>query len=57
MNKITSVHQPNSLREQFLSTSGLRTRLRHLGFLDWLVIAMGIIGAAMAIYLQTLRHP
>lgn len=52
--KLTHYH---SARGQFLSTSGLRTRVRHLSPLDWVVIAIGIIGVIVATYLQTLRHP
>jgi hypothetical protein len=33
------------------------TRLSYLRHIDWAVIAMGIIGFAVAVYLQTLRHP
>jgi len=57
MSKKVVPFRSGSVREQFLSTSGLRTRLTHLGLLDWAVIAMGIIGFAVAFYLQTLRHP
>jgi hypothetical protein len=57
MSKKARSSPPGSVREQFLSTYGFRTRLKNLGFLDWAVITMGIIGFAIAIYLQTLRHP
>jgi hypothetical protein len=56
MKKTTQPFQEGSVREQFLSTSGLRTRIKHLGLLDWAVIAMTLIGFAIALYLQTLRH-
>ena len=32
-----------------------RNNLCH--YLDWAVIAVGIVGIVVAIYLQTLRHP
>jgi hypothetical protein len=42
---------------QLSSMLGLKTRLTHLGLLDWVGILIVIVGIALALYLQTLRHP
>ena len=57
MSRTIEKFQPHSLRAQLLSTFDFRTRLNHLGLLDWFVIALGVVGICTAIYLQTLRHP
>lgn len=40
-----------------IHTLSLRTLLKILGILDWIVLAIGIVGICTAIYLLTLRLP
>jgi hypothetical protein len=57
MNRKEARSRRDLVREKFLSTYGLRTRLRNLGLLDWFVIGVAVIALGMDIYLRTLRHP
>jgi len=42
---------------QISSIRELRTRLRHLDFLDKIVIVIFFVSIAVAVYFMTLRHP
>jgi hypothetical protein len=42
---------------QIAATSGWRTRLRNLSFMDWAAILVFFAGVWIAFYTTSLRHP
>jgi hypothetical protein len=57
MNKRASLYRRGSISGQPVSMLDVRARLSNLDILDWIAIAVVAVGIALAIYLQTLRHP
>jgi len=57
MSRITRRFLRGSGSMPLVSTSGWKTRLKNLEWLDWVVIVILVVGVWVAIYTASLRHP